>query len=129
MLGVISIFKNINESNITERLGKLELSVTKEIGNFKNDLSRNMNKDFQELNEQITTLVNETNIEVIEENILKIAKELGSKIQSKLNCDGFTLVQNNGIAQEVKHFHLHVIPKYNKKVKLSIEEVYKKMVN
>lgn len=53
ILGVISLFKNINESNITERLGKLELSMTKEMGEFKSDLSRNMNKDFQELNEQL----------------------------------------------------------------------------
>ena len=53
ILGVISLFKNINESNITERLGRLEVTMTKEMGEFKNDLSRNMNKDFQELNEQI----------------------------------------------------------------------------
>ena len=40
ILTVISLFKNINESNITERLGKLEVSMMKEMGNFKNDLSR-----------------------------------------------------------------------------------------
>ena len=38
ILTVISLFKNINESNITERLGKLEVSMMKEMGNFKNDL-------------------------------------------------------------------------------------------
>ena len=39
ILGVISLFKNINESNITERLGRLEVTMTKEMGEFKNDLS------------------------------------------------------------------------------------------
>ena len=45
----------------------------------------------------------------------------------KLDADGFTLVQNNGIAQDVKHFHLHVIPKYRKKVNLHLDDVYKKL--
>ena len=53
ILGIISLFKNINESNITERLGKLELSMMKEMGDFKNELSRNLNKDFTSLNEQL----------------------------------------------------------------------------
>ena len=38
VLGIIALFKNINESNITERLGKLELSMMKEMGEFKTDL-------------------------------------------------------------------------------------------
>ena len=35
VLIVISLFKNINESNITERLGKLEVGMVKELGEFK----------------------------------------------------------------------------------------------
>ena len=63
-------------------------------------------------------------------HILKIAKELGSKIQSKLNCDGFTLVQNNGFVQEVKHFHLHIVPKYIKEQeKLELSEIEKRLNN
>ena len=38
IIGVISIFKNINESNITERLGKLEVSMMKELGDFKSEI-------------------------------------------------------------------------------------------
>lgn len=53
ILGVVSLFKNINESNITERLGKLEVSMMKELGDFKSDISRNLNKDFTALNEQL----------------------------------------------------------------------------
>lgn len=57
-------------------------------------------------------------------HIMDIARNMGKYLEEKLNCDGITLVQNNGIAQEVKHFHLHIIPKYKKKNKMSIEEVY-----
>lgn len=46
-------------------------------------------------------------------HILKCAKEIATKINIKLNCDGFTLLQNNGDIQEVKHFHLHIKPHYN----------------
>ena len=43
------IFKNINESNITERLGRLEVNLMKEMGDFKSDLSRSMNEDFSKI--------------------------------------------------------------------------------
>ena len=45
ILVVVSLLKNINESNITERLGKLEVAMMKEMGNFKNDLNRNLNQE------------------------------------------------------------------------------------
>lgn len=61
--------------------------------------------------------------------IMDKAKYIGIMLMNKMDAKGFTLVQNNGIAQEVKHFHLHVIPKYNKKIKMSVEEVYKKITN
>ena len=53
ILVVISLTKNINESNITERLGKLETNMVKEIGEFKNDLNQNTNKNFNELNDKM----------------------------------------------------------------------------
>ena len=51
-------------------------------------------------------------------HIMRIAKELSIKIQPHLNCNGFTLIQNNGDVQEVKHFHLHLKPYYNSKQEL-----------
>lgn len=45
-------------------------------------------------------------------HIFKYAKEIANKLTNKLKCDGFTLVQNNGDVQEVKHFHLHIKPYY-----------------
>ena len=45
-------------------------------------------------------------------HIQKIVKELFPKYKEKLNCDGITLCQNNEYGQEVKHYHLHIIPRY-----------------
>ena len=39
VLVTISLFKNINEGNITERLGKLENNVTRDLYDFKNDIN------------------------------------------------------------------------------------------
>ena len=62
-------------------------------------------------------------------HILKVAKEMSNLLMDKLNCEGITLEQNNGISQEVKHFHLHIIPKYEKENKLEIENVFHKIVD
>lgn len=57
--------------------------------------------------------------------IMKIAKRLKDVLYKKLNCSGMTLIQNNGLVQEVKHFHLHLIPSYEvKKEKLDPKEIY-----
>ncbi|MGM9881248.1 MAG: HIT family protein [Bacilli bacterium] len=60
-------------------------------------------------------------------HILKVAKSLANLLKEKLNYDGISLCQNNGLGQEVKHFHLHLIPKYHDEKKLSLEEVYEKL--
>ena len=67
----------------------------------------------------VTTIDNDVLIKIFDK-----ARNVAQILTDKMNADGFTLIQNNGIAQEVKHFHLHVIPKYNKKVSMSIEEVH-----
>ena len=72
----------------------------------------------------ITTISNDILIKIFDKS-----KDIANILINKMNADGFALVQNNGIAQEVKHFHLHVIPKYNKNIKMKIEDVHKKMTN
>lgn len=57
-------------------------------------------------------------------HIMKVAKDIKILLQEKLNCDGLTLIQNNGNVQEVKHYHLHLKPHYNNAQKLELEEVY-----
>lgn len=61
--------------------------------------------------------------------IMTKAIEISDILVDKLNADGFSLVQNNGICQEVKHFHLHIIPKYSKKNNMSVEEIYEKITH
>ena len=58
-------------------------------------------------------------------HIMEIAKKMKGLLTNKLNCDGLTLIQNNGDIQEVKHFHLHLKPYYKNNNKLTIDEVYK----
>lgn len=48
-------------------------------------------------------------------HIYNVSKVLMKKLEEKLGCDGFSLLQNNGSVQEVKHYHLHVKPYYNDK--------------
>lgn len=45
---------------------------------------------------------------------MKLAKKMAGIMTEKLNCDGFNIVQNNGVVagQTVFHFHMHLIPRY-----------------
>ncbi len=45
---------------------------------------------------------------------MKVAKKLSAQMVENLGADGLNLVQNNGevAGQTVKHFHLHLIPRY-----------------
>lgn len=45
---------------------------------------------------------------------MKLAKKMAGIMTKKLNCDGFNIVQNNGVVagQTVFHFHMHLIPRY-----------------
>ena len=46
--------------------------------------------------------------------VMVLARKMAMRLVEKLDCDGLNLVQNNGEAagQTVKHFHLHLIPRY-----------------
>ena len=50
-----------------------------------------------------------------EEMIMKIykaVKKINDKLKDKLDMEGLTLIQNNGLGQDVKHYHLHLVPRY-----------------
>ena len=51
-------------------------------------------------------------------HIMEVSKIQGKLLMDKLNCQGFTLENNIGEVQEVKHFHLHIIPYYKDKCKI-----------
>jgi len=67
----------------------------------------------------------------IDEEILfhinKVSKEIYKLLKEKLNFNGLKIIQNNGFIQDVKHYHMHLIPVYNNTNKLSLEETYKKI--
>lgn len=46
--------------------------------------------------------------------LIPLAQKLARNMAEKLGCEGLNLVQNNGEVanQTVKHFHLHLIPRY-----------------
>ena len=48
------------------------------------------------------------------------SKKIKKVLESKLNCDGVSLLQNNGDVQEIKHYHLHLKPYYSDKKSLEI---------
>ena len=64
-----------------------------------------------------------------------IREKLKPILSDKLNIDGLTISQNNDYGQEVKHFHIHVIPRYkNDKFPLAsdcskVEDIYHKLVD
>ena len=67
----------------------------------------------------------------IKENIYPLLKE-------KLNCKGLTLAQNNELGQEIKHYHIHLIPRYkndnadfnyNKDMITDIEKIFNDIIS
>ena len=66
--------------------------------------------------------------------VLEIIKEkLYPLLKAQLNIDGLTITQNNFLGQDVKHYHIHLIPKYNKDnnyyEKKDVEEIYNMLKN
>lgn len=76
--------------------------------------------------------------DIIMHSITLIKEKLYPLIKEKLHCDGVTISQNNDYGQEIKHFHIHVIPRYtndqdvhtyNEDILLPINDIYSKLTN
>lgn len=56
------------------------------------------------------------NLDTIDETTLhemmNRVKKLYPSILQKLGASGLTISQNNGYGQEIKHFHIHMTPRY-----------------
>ena len=90
IITIISLFKNINETKITERLGKLETGVIKEIGDFKNDFSRNLRDDFDKQNEKLEyklQLINDKVNERLDTNFEKTNKTFANVLERLSKID------------------------------------------
>ena len=46
-------------------------------------------------------------------HIKEVIKKLYPMYQEKLGCTGLTIVTNCDSAQAIKHYHVHMIPRYN----------------
>jgi histidine triad (HIT) family protein len=69
-------------------------------------------------------------------HINHITKEIYLLFQQKLQCDGLTICQNNDYGQDIKHYHLHLTPRYkndelnhhfNKKILLDVPQIYQQI--
>lgn len=90
ILVVISITKNINESNITERLGKLETNMVKEVGSFQNEINLALNKHFNEQNDKIEQklrMINDKVNERIDQNFEKTNKTFTNVLERLSKID------------------------------------------
>ncbi len=90
IISIISLTKNVNESNITERLGKLETGMVKEMGNFKSDLSKDLMDDFTALESKIEyrlNLINDRVNERLDQNFEKTNKTFVSVLERLSKID------------------------------------------
>ena len=71
----------------------------------------------------------EIDIETIK-HINEVGKQIYLMLKEKLNPASIQLVQNNGKLQEVKHYHLHLIPFFDKEKdgKTDLEAVLKSII-
>ena len=51
--------------------------------------------------------------EALVPHIHKLIKDLYDLVKEKLGAEGLTIAQNNGHGQEIKHYHVHVTPRYS----------------
>ena len=90
VLNIITLLKSKNESNITEKLGKLETSYVREIGSFKNDLNKDLNENFNKLNERIElklNLINDRVNERLDQNFEKTNKTFQNVLERLSKID------------------------------------------
>lgn len=66
----------------------------------------------------------------------EVIKELYPKFKEKIGAEGLTRMQNNELGQEVKHYHMHLIPRYtgdqnepkvNEDAQRTVKDTFKKL--
>ncbi len=50
--------------------------------------------------------------EIIVHSFNIIKEKLYPLLKEKLHCEGLTISENNELGQEIKHFHIHLTPRY-----------------
>lgn len=71
-------------------------------------------------------------------HMLDVIKDVKKLLKEKLDCDGLTISQNNEYGQEIKHFHIHLTPRYlkdgyiinsNKELLVDLDKTLEKLTN
>ena len=82
--------------------------------------------------------INDIPMDVITHSLEIVRDKIFPLLKEKLNCEGLTIAENNGLGQEIKHFHLHLIPrypndhadfKYDKENLKDVKEIYNKIMD
>lgn len=86
ILTVVSLTKRGNEANITERLGKLEVSIMKEMSELKSSLNKDFNS-LSEKQEQRLILMNEKVNERLDQNFEKTNRTFSNVLERLSKID------------------------------------------
>ena len=71
--------------------------------------------------------------EIITHSMDIVREKIYPFLKERLNCKGLTISQNNELGQEIKHFHIHLTPRYdndlleftyNKDMLIPLDELY-----
>lgn len=90
LLLIISLFKKDNHLEVTDRMSKLELSLVKEIGEFKVNFTNDLRKDFDTLDEKVERKLMEINNRVTErldQNLEKTNKTFANVLERLSKID------------------------------------------
>lgn len=87
---VVLLVKNGNNENVTEKMGKIEIDIVREIGDFKADFSHSINEDFNNMNDKIDhrlRLISDKVNERLDENFEKTNKTFTSVLERLSKID------------------------------------------
>ncbi len=90
ILQLINLLKKKNDTEIVEKIGKLELGLVREIGEFKANFASDIRKDFDALNDKIDKKLSEINTKVTErldESLEKTNKTFASVLERLSKID------------------------------------------
>ncbi len=90
VLLIVVILRSRKEDNITEKIGKMETSIVKEIGDFKFEFTKTILNDFDKLTEKIEhrlTLINDRVNERLDQNFEKTNKTFTSILERLSKID------------------------------------------
>ena len=80
--------------------------------------------------------INDTTNEIINHSMNIIREKIYPLLKERLNCKGLTISQNNELGQEIKHYHIHLTPRYdndllefsyNKDMISDLDEIFDKL--